>query len=539
MNLILESYSKHDLMKLFSLKPGFDSKCVQTGKDKLTRQLRTATGIDTQKKLDIQFFIDNATSLLIGFIEDELNVSREKGTWMQKKNTMLSPNNNHFVIAEPGWLNPINCRTITTCFNIDSRFRNSYTSSDFQVELPVVQKNVIRSKIVNVDIPISFYGVSRERGNATFIITEIEQRSSSTLKDSAINESPINIESSELNYDSQTGQWSQDFVQLILKLHPCFSRCVVDYIPNIHSLINQSDPNNKVAYRVNDLSNWEASSLFINPVFSFGWLVILPDGNYECSWQESNNSADLVYSMNNALTAAVPGILFHSDGTFLTYRLDVNMPIHTIDYGINTTYDMTYNVDRVSGRSVLNVPAGLGSVFISGNHITSDLNYPLNIETGQWRGVRVKFAVNSGGSISLAENIQLRLGWQLGFREADYMRDEIMSLISEGVAMIITPRYLFLSIDDGLKSSNTTLAPVPQSMLSEHIMAKINIAQPLDNVGVYKSCGEIDGINRAREYFGSGTITRLKIKLIDEHGRVLSLNNMDWSMSIIFTKLYE
>ena len=539
MNLSLESYSKHELMKLFSLKPGFDSKCVQTGKDKLTRQLRTATGIDTQQKLDIQFFIDNATSLLIGFIEDELNVSREKGTWMQKKNTMLSPNNNHFVIAEPGWLNPINCRTITTCFNIDSRFRNSYTSSDFQVELPVVQKNVIRSKIVNVDIPISFYGVSRERGNATFIITEIDQRSSSTLKDSAINESPINIESSELNYDSHTGQWSQDFVQLILKLHPCFSRCDVDYIPNIHSLIDQTDPNNKVAYRVNHLSNWEASKFFVNPVFSFGWLVILPDGNYECSWQESNNSADLVYSMNNALTTAVPGILFHSDGTFLTYRLDVNMPIHTIDYGINTTYDMTYNVDRVSGRSVLNVPAGVGSVFISGNHITSDLNYPLNIETGQWRGVRVKFAVNSGGSISLAENIQLRLGWQLGFREADYMRDEIMSLVSEGIAMIISPRYLFLSIDDGLKSSNTTLVPVPQSMLSEHIMAKINIAQPLDNVGVYKSCGKIDGINQAREYFGSGTITRLKIKLIDEHGRELSLNNMDWSMSIVFTKLYE
>ena len=29
MNLNIESYSKQDLIKLFSLKPNFDSKCVQ------------------------------------------------------------------------------------------------------------------------------------------------------------------------------------------------------------------------------------------------------------------------------------------------------------------------------------------------------------------------------------------------------------------------------------------------------------------------------------------------------------------------------
>lgn len=562
MNLNLESYSKHDLMKLFSLKPGFDSKCVQTGKDKLTRQLRRAPEIDTQKKLDIQFFIDNATSLLIGFIEDELNVSREKGTWMQKKNTMMPPNNTHFVIANHnteamkrsvirtnsslevphGWLNPINVRTISTCMNIDSRFRNldAYpSSSEFQVDFDDVQKNVIRTKVIGIDIPTTFYGVSRERGDATLIITEIEQRSSLNMKDNPNNELPIDKEHSSLNYNNQTGQWSQEFVQQVLKLHPCFSRIAVNTIPKIHYLINESDPNNLGVYSVSDVSNWQSDTFFKNPVFSFGWLIVMPDGNYECIWQESNNSADLVYSMNNALSLAIPGILFHSAGQFLTYGIDSKKPMSTVNYGINTTYDLMYDVDRKTGKSTFNIPDILESVFITGKHITSELNYPPNYDTEQWSGFNINFAVNSGGSISLAENIQLRLGWQLGFREADYRCDETTLLVSEGVAMILSPRYIFLAIDDGLKNSSVFIATTAQSSLREHVMTKINTTQEFDNSGAYKIMNNIFSNNLPREYFGPGTISRIKVKIVDEHGRIVSLNNMDWSMNIVFTKLYE
>jgi hypothetical protein len=100
----------------------------------------------------------------------------------------------------------------------------------------------------------------------------------------------------------------------------------------------------------------------------------------------------------------------------------------------------------------------------------------------------------------------------------------------------MSPRYLYLSIDDGLKSGTDYVATVAQSVLRKDVMAKLNISQPMGSVGVYKSFGVT---NQSRDYFGSGTITRLKVKLTDEHGRILSLNNMDWSMTMVFTKLYE
>ena len=160
MNLNIECYSKQDLIKLFSLKPNFDSKCVEVGKDKLSRQLLKATDIDNDKKLEIQFFIDTATTMLIGFINsDDDDRSMSNGKMSSFVEGKLAGTRD----APPGWLNPINVRTTTTAINIDSRFRTTGTSSDFQVNLPVVQKNVVRTTISNIDFPSSFYGVTRER----------------------------------------------------------------------------------------------------------------------------------------------------------------------------------------------------------------------------------------------------------------------------------------------------------------------------------------------------------------------------------------
>jgi hypothetical protein len=46
-------------------------------------------------------------------------------------------------------------------------------------------------------------------------------------------------------------------------------------------------------------------------------------------------------------------------------------------------------------------------------------------------------------------------------------------------------------------------------------------------------------LNRAREYFGPVTISKLKFKLLDEYGRIISLNYMDWSLTLVFEKLYD
>ena len=56
-------------------------------------------------------------------------------------------------------------------------------------------------------------------------------------------------------------------------------------------------------------------------------------------------------------------------------------------------------------------------------------------------------------------------------------------------------------------------------------------------------CAESPGLstvlNRTREYFGPVNIQRLDIRLYDEYGRVIDLNNTDWSFNLAFEKLYD
>jgi len=42
-----------------------------------------------------------------------------------------------------------------------------------------------------------------------------------------------------------------------------------------------------------------------------------------------------------------------------------------------------------------------------------------------------------------------------------------------------------------------------------------------------------------REYFGPVTINKLKIQLLDEFGRIVDLNYMDFSFSILLTIAYD
>jgi hypothetical protein len=60
--------------------------------------------------------------------------------------------------------------------------------------------------------------------------------------------------------------------------------------------------------------------------------------------------------------------------------------------------------------------------------------------------------------------------------------------------------------------------------------------------GVFQSSdapGLTTSLNRTREYFGPVDIQRLDVRLLDEYGRVIDLNGIDWSFSLAFEKLYD
>jgi hypothetical protein len=374
---------------------------------------------------------------------------------------------------DPGYLNPLNIRTISQGVNIDTRFRQNYyttASTNFVLELPEIQKRVVTLRIASIEIPTTHYAISHHQGNTTFLIQ---------------------------------GATTHGTPQEVVSQDPRLSH------------LSESQ-----RYITLDANGYSA------------WLVSIPDGNYELDWLSKNKASSIVTAINNAIAYAIPGYVA-PDGRFGAWKSsDSKSTKH-----LNPSNDIAYNVDRVSGKSVFARPSTSTIPTDSANNL---------LGVGK---VSIQFAVDIAGNLSLEENLQLRLGWMLGFRVGKYetyhstQSTHGLSIISEGICLVSGPRYAYISINDGQKSSGSSfIASYANSSMDKNIMTRINMSRVADDVGIYKSASDVGlstQLNRTREYFGPVDIRRLEIKVMDEYGRIIDLNHMDWSMTLVFEKLYS
>ena len=89
--------------------------------------------------------------------------------------SMLSSNLSYTLDGNqaPGKMNPLYKRTLTKSLTIDSRFRDNYyttKSSDFGVTLPTSFNNVVEIQLSELELPLTFYAISKEQGNNYFWI---------------------------------------------------------------------------------------------------------------------------------------------------------------------------------------------------------------------------------------------------------------------------------------------------------------------------------------------------------------------------------
>ena len=230
--------------------------------------------------------------------------------------------------------------------------------------------------------------------------------------------------------------------------------------------------------------------------FANDYTVTIPDGNYELFWQAATEATDLASTINTFMQA-YPGTGLGK--TILQY--------------------IVFNVDRTSGRS--------GFAWKPGSPYST-------------QNFKISFSIDENGNSDFSTILQFRLGWLLGFRVGFY---EGLSIVSEGICYMKGPRYAFISINDFNNSvSNYFISAFSSSLLQKDIIARINLTYIQQQQGVYQT-GQDDGlstqINRQRSYFGPVDIERLEIKLLDEFGRIIDLNNMDWSMALTMECLYD
>jgi hypothetical protein len=147
----------------------------------------------------------------------------------------------------------------------------------------------------------------------------------------------------------------------------------------------------------------------------------------------------------------------------------------------------------------------------------------------------INFLTDRYGNDDKQTPLPLKLGWLLGFRQGYY--ENALTYVSEGIINLLGPRYIYLVIDDYNNSVNDGFyGAFSSSILNKNILARISLQGSVFN---YLSKDNFNLITTPRQYFGPVDIQKLQVQLLDEYGRVLDLNNMDYSFCITFQTIYD
>ena len=131
--------------------------------------------------------------------------------------------------------------------------------------------------------------------------------------------------------------------------------------------------------------------------------------------------------------------------------------------------------------------------------------------------------------------LPLKFGWYLGFRNGLYVGN--VNYVSEGIVNLTGPRYLYLVIDEFNNSVNNSFYSVfNSSVLNKNILARISVQANTFNI---LEQNNLTIVTTPREYFGPVNINAMNIQLLDEYGRIVDLNNMDFSFCLTLSIVYD
>jgi hypothetical protein len=245
----------------------------------------------------------------------------------------------------------------------------------------------------------------------------------------------------------------------------------------------------------------------------------IPSTFYAISKVFGNNF--FVISLPNAVPAVEPLIVTLPDGnyTYLTLQKYINNFLST-----NPSVPAEYTT--IQFLSDVNTPDGNGNGG-SGRMVVGslggDIEFSLNFQTDKL------------GNEDRQTPLPLKLGWIMGFREGYYENNT--TYVSEGLIDVLGPRYIYLVVDDFNNNvSDGFYGAFTSSILNKNILARITLQGSVFNIITQNN---LVLITTARQYFGPVDIQKLQIQLLDEYGRILDLNNMDYSFCLSFQTIYD
>ena len=149
--------------------------------------------------------------------------------------------------------------------------------------------------------------------------------------------------------------------------------------------------------------------------------------------------------------------------------------------------------------------------------------------------IELNFQADRNGIPDNNTPLPLKFGWLLGFRNGIYINN--LNYVSEGIIDVTGPNYLFLVVDDFNNNVNNSFySAFNSSILNKNILARISLTSNTFNI---LQQNNLNIITTPREYFGPVNIQNFNIQLLDEYGRVINLNNMDYSFCLTLSIAYD
>jgi hypothetical protein len=134
--------------------------------------------------------------------------------------------------------------------------------------------------------------------------------------------------------------------------------------------------------------------------------------------------------------------------------------------------------------------------------------------------------------------LPLKFGWNLGFRNGIYTNND--NYVSEGFISLYGPKYVYLVVDDHNKNVNDNFySAFNSSILNKNILARITTSSGAASTFDILYQNSLIMTTSPRQYFGPVTLQTFDIQLLDEFGRILDLNYMDFSFCLTLTISYD
>ena len=305
-------------------------------------------------------------------------------------------------------------------------------------------------------------------------------------------------------------------------------------IQDNHNIINHNENKKEEYYSVNYKSG------IINPLTIKTYKkVIAIDTRFRDNY-ETTSPSDFIINLPTNLKKVLSMQVVNYQLPYTIYSVSKKLGSNSFYVNNNLIeimdggYDELLLLEEINSKLPNHISLSYNSISAKFSFI-SDVSFSLNFD----------YVENNEMYYPVANNInknQLTLGWIMGFRNNSLIRNG-KNIIKkyEGLNVYeaencynreVSNKYYLLSINDYQNNHNTVFisALKYQSLTDNNILCKMTNS---------KEDGTKTLLYPKRIYFGPTNINKLHIKIYDEYGRILDVNNGDLSIELECEILYD